>query len=446
MRVFISYTTRDHRDRALARQIADGLGTREAVEVFFAPKTLRAGDTWKTQLHEELSTRCSHMVVIVSAASVTSNEVLAEIELGRKRAAADPAFCIIPLVMGNVANPLSDLHWIEYCEDGQEQVELIARALGLPPQTDYERAFAPVILSTGGSSGGGELVPRLCDRREQEHSFRSAFQLHLRKKARAPQVYFIHGGEGEKHESLVDRFRWTFMSKFAETVTRDRDASVSLNNVLWPLSDTLHEASEELLSELFGAFDPQYLTTPKEISAQAFVRLIQLRPEPVIAVQHTIRSTSWSRSSPQVLERYLHFWDEVAALGPSTQIVVFFNFVLCDADERNAEAVIAFLDGLAQTEEKPKPFWKKLKSFVGTPEAPRLPPPKNISLTPLPPLLPIRREDVDDWFDQRLQRCDYNERQRLCDELFRATSSRKMADVERRLTAFYNDYQFEGRG
>lgn len=443
MRIFISYTTRDHRDRALARQITDGLRAR-GVDVFFAPQTIRSGASWKKELLEELSTRCSHILVIVSAASVGSEEVLAEIALARQRAAADPTFSILPLVTGNVANPLSDLHWVEYSEERTEQVELISRALGLPPQTDYDRVFAPVILWGGRSSGAGELVPRLCDRRDQEHSFRAAFQSHLRRKAGAPQVYFISGADGEKHESLVDRFRWTFMTKFASEVTRDDDASVSMNHVLWPLSADPDEAWEELLSELFGAFDPAWLTTAKEITPRAFHELTRSRPEPVIAVQHALRSTAWNRASAQLLERYLHFWDDVAKLGPSTQILVFFNLVLCASDERNAEAVTSFVESFGEREE-PKPLWSRLMSMVGSPIAPRMPLPQNISVTPLPTLLPIRREDVDDWFDQRLQGYDFSDRQRVCDELFGSSSSRKMADVERRLAAIYNDYQCEGR-
>ena len=114
MRVFISYTTRDHRDRALARQIHDGLRARD-VDVFFAEQTLRAGQNWKEQLRAELGGRCSHVLVIVSAASMGSNEVIEEIDMALDRSRGDEAFVILPLLMGNVAN--------------QRQVE----ALGLRP-------------------------------------------------------------------------------------------------------------------------------------------------------------------------------------------------------------------------------------------------------------------------------------------------------------------------
>lgn len=440
MRIFISYTTRDHRDRALARQISDGLLAR-GVEVFFAPTAIRAGAKWKDELRAEISARCSHILVIISPASVASKEVLEEIALARARAAADPAFTILPLVTGTaVDNPLSDFDWVDYSDDRADQVENIARELGLPPQTEYDRAFAPVILWGNQSTGGGDLVPRLCDRRDQEHTFRSAFQAHLRRRARAPQVYFISGGEGEKHTSLVDRFRWTFMSSFAAEVKRDPDASVSLDTVPWAISTKLDEAIEELLAELFGVFDSGYLRDGRALTAAAFVKLTQGRPEPIIAVQHEIRSQSWNRITTQLIERYLRFWSEVADLKPAPQFVVFFNLVLCDSDERNAEALNEFVQSLTEEPVPSKPFWKRLGAFLGDGAAPRTPLPQNVAVTPLPPLQGVRREDVDDWFDQRLQGFDFKKRESVCDELFRSAPFRRMADVERRLAAIFNDY------
>jgi hypothetical protein len=42
MRIFISYVTRDHRDRALAQRIRMGLKAR-AVEMVYAPQSIRGG-------------------------------------------------------------------------------------------------------------------------------------------------------------------------------------------------------------------------------------------------------------------------------------------------------------------------------------------------------------------------------------------------------------------
>lgn len=430
MRVFISYTTRDRRDRAQAQQIYDGLRLR-GVEAFFAEETIRGGASWKQELRDEIGTRCSHMLVILSASSVVSAEVLEEIALARARAASDGSFAILPLVTGAIVNPLSDLHWLAFDEDPEKQLEIVARALGLPPRTDEQRRV----------SGGGELVPRLCDRREQERFFRASFSAWNRRSGRAPQVYFIVGAEGEKHESLVDRFRWQDLRDFATQVRRDEGASVSMNVVPWPLSQVPDDAQEELLAELFGAFDYDYRISDRELTPQAFRQLTESRPEPVISIQHEIRSEWWSRSSAGVIERYLRFWADVAALQPAQQFVIFFNLVF--AAEDNARGLHAFVESLGETsDDAPPPLWKKFRSLLGTREPPPLP--KNILVAPLPRLQGVRRKDVDEWFDKRLPVCRHDERQRVTEELFSADHARPMAVVERRLAAVYHDYS-EGR-
>lgn len=60
MRIFISYTTRDH-----------------------------GGAEWKEALRAELSSRCSHVLVILSAASLGSKEVREEIDLALARFEGD---------------------------------------------------------------------------------------------------------------------------------------------------------------------------------------------------------------------------------------------------------------------------------------------------------------------------------------------------------------------
>ncbi len=433
MRVFISYTTRDHRDRAEAQQIYEGLRLR-GVEAFFAEETIRGGASWKKELRDEIGTRCSHMLVILSASSVVSAEVLEEIALARTRAASDSSFVILPLVTGAIVNPLSDLQWLEYSEEPEEQNEIVARALGLPPRTDEQRRIA----------GGGHIIPRLCDRREQERFFRASFTAWNRRSGRAPQVYFIFGADGEKHESLVDRFRWQDLRDFATQVRRDEGASVSMNVVPWPLSQVLDDAQEELLAELFGAFDYDYRISDRELTPRAFRQLTENRPEPVISIQHEIRSEWWGRSSAEVIARYLRFWADVAALQPPQQFVIFFNVVF--AAEHDARGLAAFVESLGETHgeasaEAP-PLWRKFRSLLGTREPPPLP--KNILVAPLPRLQGVRRKDVDEWFDKRLPVCRFDERQRVTEELFAEDHARPMAVIERRLTAVYHDY-FEGR-
>src|SRR5689334_9031073 len=141
MRIFISYTTRDHRDRALAQRITDALKAR-SVDVFYAPKSIRGGADWKEVLRAEINEQCTHILVILSAASLDSKEVREEIDLALARYEGDRSFQILPLVTGAIGeDPLSRFHQVAYDNDPDEQVEHIAAALGLPPQSASERAL-----------------------------------------------------------------------------------------------------------------------------------------------------------------------------------------------------------------------------------------------------------------------------------------------------------------
>jgi hypothetical protein len=203
---------------------------------------------------------------------------------------------------------------------------------------------------------------------------------------------------------------------------------------------------DELLGELFGVFDNRYTNRLLPVTPSDLKQLTANRPEPVVLVQHEIRSKAWSRITAPLIERYLKFWSDVAALQPGPQFVVFFNLVLCDSDERNADALSDFVQSLTDEPVDRKPFWKRLGSLLSAPDVARAPLPKNIAVTPLPPLQAVRREDVDDWFDQRGQKIGFEKRQLVCEELFRSAPVRHMADVERRLTAiFFEQNLAEGR-
>ena len=93
-RVFLSHTTRDRRDHALAHALARGLRARGA-EVWIAPDSIPPGERWLESLVAGVLVGCTHFVVIVSAASRGAEWVQQEIGLAKARAAADPAFKVL---------------------------------------------------------------------------------------------------------------------------------------------------------------------------------------------------------------------------------------------------------------------------------------------------------------------------------------------------------------
>ncbi|WP_164009912.1 TIR domain-containing protein [Pyxidicoccus trucidator] len=133
--VFISHTTRDPRDAALARSLELGLRERGA-KVWIAPRSIPVGAEWEPHLVQGLMEQSTHFLVLLSAASVTSEWVLKEIELARKRYAASGPLRILPLRLGEPgafagADFLSQFQEVPHDDDPITQLDSVAGALGL---------------------------------------------------------------------------------------------------------------------------------------------------------------------------------------------------------------------------------------------------------------------------------------------------------------------------
>ena len=128
LQVFISHTTSDPRDHALARSIADAI-RKEGGGVWIAPDNIPAGDDWKKNLVRGILEECTHFLVILSAASIQSRWVIEEIDLARQRRSSDASFSILPLQAGRV----QDYPGKEFIDAirGDGQIEFTDFATGL---------------------------------------------------------------------------------------------------------------------------------------------------------------------------------------------------------------------------------------------------------------------------------------------------------------------------
>jgi hypothetical protein len=138
-KVFLSHTTRDLRDHALAHALARGLRARGA-DVWIAPDSIPAGDAWQKSLVSGVMKECTAFLVIVSAATRDAKWVINEIQLAKARAQKDRTFKILPLSVGKVikhplAKFLSSLQRVPYRDAFHEQLEAVTSAIGLRPQS-----------------------------------------------------------------------------------------------------------------------------------------------------------------------------------------------------------------------------------------------------------------------------------------------------------------------
>jgi TIR domain len=134
-RVFLSFTNRDERDRRLAQFLATGLETRGA-KVVKAPENLNRDAMWRPQLADAIK-QATHFLVILSAASAGSDEVLDEIRQAKERL-SDSGFRMLQIRTGDVKLPdgaqfLNDYQWTPFGDDAA-MLDDLSNTLGLRPR------------------------------------------------------------------------------------------------------------------------------------------------------------------------------------------------------------------------------------------------------------------------------------------------------------------------
>ncbi len=251
-RVFVSHTVRDERDRALAHGIADALQARGS-KVWIAPESIPAGDDWEEAIVAGVLDECTHFLVILSAASVRSKWVQAEIELARRRAKKSARFRVLPLRVGDLKRfpnekYLGTLQAVRYEAILDQQVQAIADAIGLVP------ALPASHLDLEDDHGGG-FVGR-------DHAFAAIDQFTT---SRAKGYFTIVGDPGAGKSSILGELvrRTGCVAHFnshasAITTTRQFEESIcrrlEVRFDIHPLvASTAHHDGERLRVFLKGA-------------------------------------------------------------------------------------------------------------------------------------------------------------------------------------------------
>lgn len=136
-KVLVSHTAKDRRDHKLAHQIAEGLQSRGA-EVWIAPDSIPAGAKWEDAIVSGIMGKCTHFLVLLSAASTNAEWVLAEIQLAKQRYERDPNFVILPLVVGKLGRFrgkkfIDGFQAVPFHDDFSAQLDALASQLALAP-------------------------------------------------------------------------------------------------------------------------------------------------------------------------------------------------------------------------------------------------------------------------------------------------------------------------
>jgi serine/threonine protein kinase len=280
----------------------------------------------------------------------------------------------------------------------------------------------------------GRLVSKTCNRWAQVNGFDSFLRTNRKANPGKPQVFLVHGEEGDAHDSLLDRLVATTLSRFAEDIGGGERGGVTRLRTTWPDTDDLELARRDLAISLFRDADPHYLGD--DLSARELSGALSKRLQRVVLVHHDIRPIHWQVFTPDLVDWYVNeFWGSLDTARVEQQFVVFLKLIY---PAGRPSALRRVLDGLAG-----RPDGRRIQRDL---EA-RLTAASRCACMVFRELQPVTIGDVQEWFSSNGIYESEQRRRELAEGIFRTAQSRRMADVEAALEqihqAYLSEHQFE---
>ena len=324
-----------------------------------------------------------------------------------------------------------------------ESVErLLATALEKDPDARFPSmhvmmaSIEDAILEAEGAVGSGSasrrqanmgpLVSKLCNRWRQVNAFEAALRAALEERPGRPQVYVIHGQEGDGHASLLDRLLHTRVADLAASSERGRVRSAIRVSVPWPHGPDAAVLERHLRIALFREFEPAYMGA--DLSAHKLADLAVSRGAGVVVVDHDIRAPSWNGATEALLQWYLErFWGEVPVADEHPHFLVFVNVVY----ERTG-ADVPWVTRMGRSRRQRRVHERLERTLARTETA--------CSLAVLDELQPVTLEDVKDWFARNQIYDTEQRRSELAESIFSGLSEKPMASVEAALAEIHSAF------
>jgi hypothetical protein len=179
----------------------------------------------------------------------------------------------------------------------------------------------------------GSIVPLMCDRSLQVNKFDFFFSsniaVHHNEQGR-PQIFVVHGPEGESHKDLVERFITSTVERDVQQRSMHTGEPVKLRDVPWPPDGAIKNDDTRLdllianlvrqLAECHGR-DP---ATP--YSVEDFHERLERERVSTVVIQHNIEAHSWTRNKPtqRLLSSYLR---RLNARPTGPRFLIFLNVI-----------------------------------------------------------------------------------------------------------------------
>jgi serine/threonine protein kinase len=309
--------------------------------------------------------------------------------------------------------------------DRFSNASLFAEALGaaLTRAEPQARSWPADVRVTRTRPNAGRLVSTTCNRWAQVNAFDSALRGNWRAHPGRPQMYVIHGEEGQGHDSLIERLTATTIAQFAEEIQGHERASILRLSSPWPDADDLTTAQRDLAISLFRETNPRYMED--DLTAPALVRCIAERRTRVTVIQHDIRVRRWQKHTASLISWYANtFWSSAPTTRTDPQCVVFLKIVYSRREP------VGFFRALLRRRQSTR---KQIQQALATVRGDSA----RCGFFIFRELQSVTRDDVMDWFTQHSICESEHERHTKASAIFKSADSLRMAEVESALAEIH---------
>ncbi len=181
----------------------------------------------------------------------------------------------------------------------------------------------------GGSAAGGinvSFLAKFLDRKPHVSCVVGALP-GRRRGFRSAHVFLLCGHHKHSPDSLIERLSKEDIRQLA---SKSSDISYFSEPIAvrWPYLEDTARSLDALLEALFVAMQRQGGDWSDIPSAAKYLHeSCKGMPHKVWCVHHTIETSYWTRSTPDLVSSYLTFWEEVARLDPEMCFIVFLKLV-----------------------------------------------------------------------------------------------------------------------
>ncbi|MBF0452710.1 MAG: TIR domain-containing protein [Candidatus Magnetomorum sp.] len=418
--VFISYS---HKDKEWLDQIKKYLDfyKNQGLTVW-TDQELRAGDQWNTEI-ETAITRASISILLISIDFFNSTFIMKKEIPWIKQQFKTNDMRVIPIIVSQC--PWNKETWIQQHQVLPQGATPLNKSKDLPQVlTDIADKIFRCVQSQPqekSSKSYGTASSQMCNRIPQMTSFLTTYQVN-----RMPQFYFIHGREQDQHQSLVDRYKQTIISKRLEEVYETTKKPFDWKYVFKPYSKQSDKQQETMLYdmgiELTGDETHGITTFENFVNSPVFER------QQAIIISHKIEADLFHKA---LLTWYIQdFWtkdyfDYIKKYNNDSmpQFILFFNIIFESG----------FFNKLTNRKKK---MIKCINDIA----------PENSTFVLIPELELVTRQAVESWFNsytRDLKDClDYETKKNDCiKQLFpNPKSNCPMAVVEEKLKNFSRQF------